>query len=269
MIKYVKDIWDAIFHPETGPVTIKDNTIYIGNNGRPSEEDKYMISIDGSSFNGGVFMNAGQPWGGSIVQGEGVSTGDPSALPKVVEKIAMKPVDVVEQLHKAPTNWAMQGLDDKIGILNDKISLTKNPQSQRELELLVVCMKNRKRYLDKIDKKTKSKTAKTFKDYYTGFDTTDQESVDKLLGKYKLVMNDSDIFVPEFPDEAIIIMKEFTKTTLALCNQKPNFFVIGEEKDFKKKYEKRDPILLAQSPFGLYFHILGAWDKEMILLTEL
>ena len=38
---------------------------------------------------------------------------------------------------------------------------------------------------------------------------------------------------------------------------------------FRKAYEKRDPILLAQSPFGFYWQILGAWDKEMLLLGEL
>jgi hypothetical protein len=64
-------------------------------------------------------------------------------------------------------------------------------------------------------------------------------------------------------------MKEFTETTEALCGKKPNFSVIAEAKDFQSKYEKRDPIILAQSPFGLYYHILGAWDKEMILLSEL
>jgi uncharacterized lipoprotein len=47
------------------------------------------------------------------------------------------------------------------------------------------------------------------------------------------------------------------------------FYVIAEEKSFKSAAEKRDPILLVQSPFGFYWQILGAWDKEMILLSEL
>ena len=40
-------------------------------------------------------------------------------------------------------------------------------------------------------------------------------------------------------------------------------------RDFEKQYERRDPILLAQSPFGFYYHILGAWDTEMLYLPEL
>ena len=30
-----------------------------------------------------------------------------------------------------------------------------------------------------------------------------------------------------------------------------------------------NPILLVQSPFGIYWQILGAWDKELVLLEEL
>jgi hypothetical protein len=45
--------------------------------------------------------------------------------------------------------------------------------------------------------------------------------------------------------------------------------VIAEPDKFRKAYEKRDPILLVQSPFGFYWQILGAWDKEMMLLSEL
>lgn len=58
-------------------------------------------------------------------------------------------------------------------------------------------------------------------------------------------------------------------TTVELCQLKPVFYVIAEESDFKEKDKKRDPILLAQSPFGVYYDILGAWDKEMLLLSEL
>jgi hypothetical protein len=82
-------------------------------------------------------------------------------------------------------------------------------------------------------------------------------------------MNTSDLFVPEFPDEAIMVMREYTDQLQALCNKKPVFYVIAEPDKFRKAYERRDPILLVQSPFGFYWQILGAWDKEMILLSEL
>jgi hypothetical protein len=64
-------------------------------------------------------------------------------------------------------------------------------------------------------------------------------------------------------------MKKYTNNMKKLCQKKPVFYVIAEPDKFKKAYEKRDPILLVQSPFGFYWQILGAWDKEMILLSEL
>ena len=32
---------------------------------------------------------------------------------------------------------------------------------------------------------------------------------------------------------------------------------------------KKDPILLASSPFGRFFYILGAWDKEVEIVDDL
>ena len=45
--------------------------------------------------------------------------------------------------------------------------------------------------------------------------------------------------------------------------------IIAQEKDFKSKVEKNDPMLLVQSPVGFFWQILGAWDEEMLLLSEL
>jgi len=93
--------------------------------------------------------------------------------------------------------------------------------------------------------------------------------IEKLLTKYDLVLEEAELFVPEFPEDAMSVMKRYTKMVKNICNKKPVFYVIGEKKDFKEKYKKRDPILLVQSPFGFYWQILGAWDKEMLLLSEL
>ena len=79
----------------------------------------------------------------------------------------------------------------------------------------------------------------------------------------------SDIFVPDFPDDAVKIMKEFNAKVKELTGKKALFSVIATPDNFKAADGKRDPILLATSPFGFFFYILGAWDKEMLLLSEL
>jgi len=147
-------------------------------------------------------------------------------------------------------------LEDKIEVLKYKRDLIVQSYSRREVEGLIERLENRRKWEE-------------FKGFFNEFQNTTDEKIDDLLNNYDLVMNTSDLFVPEFPDDAIAIMKTYTEKMDALCGKKPVFYVIAEPDKFRKAYEKRDPILLVQSPFGFYWQILGAWDKEMILLSEL
>jgi len=76
-------------------------------------------------------------------------------------------------------------------------------------------------------------------------------------------------FIPDMPDEAVEAMQRYKEMCLALCSKEPIFYVIADKKDFGEKDRRRDPILLAQSPFGFFWQILGAWDEEMIYLGDL
>ena len=109
----------------------------------------------------------------------------------------------------------------------------------------------------------------TFKAFFEQWDTTNEKNIRDLVGKYNLSFESADIFIPDFPDEAVHMMTIYTDAVECLCGKKPRYYVIAEKKDFQSKYDRRDPIILAQSPFGFYYHIIGAWDKEMVLLSEL
>ena len=172
------------------------------------------------------------------------------------KKIAVKPKEVLGELETIPTPWTLSNLDDKIEVLKYKRELITQHYSKREVEGLIERLENRKKW-------------GKFKSFFDEFQNTTDEKIDILLEKYDLVMKTSDLFVPEFPDDAIAVMKKYTDNMMKLCKKKPVFYVIAEPEKFKKAYEKRDPILLVQSPFGFYWQILGAWDKEMILLSEL
>lgn len=175
---------------------------------------------------------------------------------KKPKKIAVKPIDVVNELETIPTPWTLSNLQDKIEILEYKRDLITQKYSKREVEAMIERLENRKKW----DK---------FRKFFDGYQNTTDEKIDVLLDKYDLVMKTSDLFVPEFPDIAIQTMKSYTDHMMKLCKKKPVFYVIAEPDKFRKAYEKRDPILLVQSPFGFYWQILGAWDKEMMLLSEL
>lgn len=176
----------------------------------------------------------------------------------VNSKIKVKPKDVLHELETVPTPFTLTLIDEKINILKDKAKLITITQvyAKREVVALLERMNNRKKY-------------NKYKTYFDKFQNTTDEKIDNLLEKYDLVMKSSDIFIPEFPDEAIITMKQYTEKFIKICGKKPVFYVIADEIKFRKAYEKRDSILLVQSPFGFYWQILGAWDEEMILLGEL
>lgn len=171
-------------------------------------------------------------------------------------KIKIKPIDVLTELETVPLPFSLTLLDEKIGILKDKAKLITQQYAKREVIALIERLENRKKYT-------------IHKDYFEEFQNTTDENIAKLLEKYELVMQTSDIFVPEFPDEAIVKMRQYSDRLKNICGKRPVFYVIAEPDMFRKAYEKRDPILLVQSPFGFYWQILGAWDKEMLLLSEL
>jgi hypothetical protein len=187
---------------------------------------------------------------------EGEADGETPKVPQPPQKIVIKPIDVLDQLETVPTPWNLSNLEDKIEVLKYKRDLIVQSYSRREVEGLIERLENRRKWEE-------------FKEFFNEFQNTTDEKIDELLDKYDLVMNTSDLFVPEFPDDAIAIMKAYSEKMDTLCGKKPVFYVIAEPDKFRKAYEKRDPILLVQSPFGFYWQILGAWDKEMILLSEL
>jgi len=204
-------------------------------------------------------------WTGSISMSDDEDSDEDSVkrTKDYKKKIAVKPKDVYDELERVPTNFSLEALEDKIEILKLKHSFINQSNVKKEVNDFIELLENRKKY----DKKAKD--GKTFREFFCKYDATNDQKIQVLLSKYELVMRSPDIFIPEFPAEAVQAMKIYTEKIEELCGKKPVFFVIATEDSFKKTYEKRDPILLASSPFGFYYYILGAWDEEMILLTEL
>lgn len=248
--KKVSKIWNVLFGPEERQKSLaeKEEAFFISSaSDGLNESFLFDFKNYGSLYNTGLNVVAG----GITVDGN--TEENPSSYE---QKIKVKPVDVLRELETVPTPWNLSNLDDKISILKYKRELIVQSYSKREVEALIERLENRKKWNE-------------FKDFFNEFQNTTDENIAKLLEKYDLVMNTSDLFVPEFPDEAINVMRIYKEKMLELCGKNPVFYVIAEPSHFRKAYEKRDPILLVQSPFGFYWQILGAWDKEMILLSEL
>ena len=218
-------------------------------------DDKYLFDFKpmfGSTGNT-MFID---PFHQGIIVAENISSSDEKSQKIKPTVITITPKQALKELETIPTNFSLSNLDDKIKILKDKEKLIKQTQSNREVKALLERLENRKKYAE-------------HKEFFDKFDNTTQEKIDDLIKKTGLVMKEADIFIPEFPDDAVAVMKAYTEKLELICNKKPIFYVIAEAKDFRSAYEKRDPILLVQSPFGFYYQILGAWDEEMLLLSEL
>ena len=200
--------------------------------------ERFLNDYNGLNFNNTVIIN-----------------NDPDNTNKSA-KIKIKPIDVLNELETTPNILSLTLIDEKINILKDKEKLIKQDYTKQEISTLIERLENRKKYSE-------------FKNFFEKFQNTTRDKIDILLNKYELVMKTADIFIPEFPNDAIKIMTDYTENVEKLCNKKPIFFVIATSENFKDMDNKRDPILLVQSPFGFYYQILGAWDKEMLLLSEL
>jgi hypothetical protein len=140
-------------------------------------------------------------------------------------------------------------------IIND--DLAKIRYGKKEIESLIVRMKNRESYAD-------------HKEFFEEFPYTSSNQITSVLDGHKnLRTRRVEEFIPDLPAEAIDVMERYNSHCKQICDKQAVFYIIADEKDFKVQSKKRDPVLLAQSPFGLVWQILGAWDEEMMLLDEL
>ena len=244
MIAFIK----KLFGKKREETANRNGAIYIGDSSGLDESFLFDFKNYGSMYTGSR--------SNFVVSGALVESTDDSDENSKPTKIAIKPIDVLDQLETVPTPWTLSNLQDKIDVLNYKKDLIVQSYAKREVVALIERLENRKKWND-------------HKAFFNEFQNTTDEKIGQLLDKYDLVMQTSDLFVPEFPDDAIAVMKAYTEEMNRLCGKKPVFYVIAEPDKFRKAYEKRDPILLVQSPFGFYWQILGAWDKEMLLLSEL
>lgn len=153
-------------------------------------------------------------------------------------------------------------VDKQIEHFKDKLGMIKSKEFDMnrgtiEIASILKRMENRKKYPE-------------FKDYYDEFPYTSTDKIKELTKTHDhLKLGEVSQFLADMPQEAVDVMKKYTEQTKKLCEKEPVYYIIANKKDFQKTEKRRDPILLAQSPFGHFWQILGAWDEEMLLIEEL
>jgi hypothetical protein len=251
--KKLKSIWKILSY--------RESDCCVSQQMFPGDDQNFLVDFRADRFGfGGGELAAPQ---GAYTAVAGTDNAQAEIVEQQVAKIPVKPRDVLHELGRVPSNWSLDGLEAKIAIVESKREMISQHFAAQEMDGLIQCLKNRRKYDSKL------KSGKTSREFFSQFDCTDQIKIEALLKKHDLVMQSADIFIPEFPDDAVKVMKECSDAVKELCEKKPHFFVIANKDQFRDAYGKRDPILLVQSPFGFYYYILGAWDKEMLYLPEL
>jgi len=173
----------------------------------------------------------------------------------------VKPINIINLLEEG-IEFSIENLDKKLDILEEK-ALLYSETLQRgvptDLFLAIEMLKARKHY---------PKVA-----HLITWKTTTEEKINILLQKYKLDHKSSREFIGVIPEEAVIEIAKFKKIIEKIKSEisleRVELSIIAPPDLFNKPDPKGDPILLAKSPFGNYYYILGAWDKEVDLVGEL
>jgi hypothetical protein len=95
---------------------------------------------------------------------------------------------------------------------------------------------------------------------------TNMGQIDKLCRKYKVQYVDFYGYYKNVPNEALDELERFLDAWKKVRKDEPTIKLITDQGGPE---HKKDPILLASSPFGKWFYILGAWDREVEFVDEL
>jgi hypothetical protein len=172
-------------------------------------------------------------------------------------RIEKKPIEVFQEIFTKQPIVDLIDLDKKIGIVKKRIEVLQdyggiNPGQDERRALMY--LKNRKNF---------KKTQKSF-----SWPTTNNEMVGNLCGKYKLRMAGLQGYYKCVPAEGVEEIKKFGEAFEGATSeeQEPQFHLIIDDGG---KETRKDPILLAESPFGDWYYVLGAWDKEVEVVDEI
>lgn len=209
------------------------------------------VMNNGVSFSGGTTLTSGTFVNNNIILKQ-----------KQKEKLNVKPVKLFKEIIANTPEMDLSNLDKKIEIIkNRKKALEKYLEVKTEDEdEALLYLYARKKLL---------KIPHNFK-----WEVTTPELINALCNKYNVSVQPINAFYKTLPVEALKELKKFNKEYRKYEKNVPPFYkLIIEEASLRNAgtmtERKKDPILLAKSPFGRWWFILGAWDKEVLIVDDL
>lgn len=183
------------------------------------------------------------------------------------KRIAKKPVEVFKEIILEPTECPRIDFEDLEGqitlverrrrVLREEVGMESTPDEDEALIFLYA----RQKLL-------KNKEQHGFK-----WPVTTKDKIDKLCKTYKLDLVSFKNYYKTVPMEAIDELEKFCQEYEKFTDTAPDLKLIIDDapapNENQSRERKKDPILLASSPFGRWYHVLGAWEKEVLVVDEL
>jgi hypothetical protein len=171
------------------------------------------------------------------------------------ERIEKKPVEVFKEIIAETPVMNVNNLDEQIKLVTRRKKMLEELGTNSDDEIQALA------FLQARKKGLKVKT-----NFHWA--STNLTMIAELVKKYKVAMTDFAAYSKNIPMEAIDELEKYLKEYSKVSNDKPVLKLIIDSTPQSKEI-KKDPILLASSPFGRYFYILGAWDKEVAIVDDL
>ncbi len=197
---------------------------------------------------------------------DGIGTSSSTPQAKEDQRIAKKPIDIFNEVLSDIPEIDLTDIDTKIKVVERRVKLMRDElgmeNTQDECEALEFL-------------KARKKLAKLKGKHDFHWQTATLSSVDALCKKYQLAYVNFNSYSKTVPMEAVDELEKFLTEYKKFSNEKPVLKLIiddaktDDKKDSRSAERKKDPILLAGSPFGKWFFMLGAWDKEVQYVDEL
>jgi hypothetical protein len=169
------------------------------------------------------------------------------------ERIEKKPVELVTEIVHETPSFDCKDIDRQIKIVKRRLStlLRQKAGATDEKEALMYLEARRKF----------SKVHKLFM-----WPVTNEVKINELCKKYKVQKVGFAGYARNIPMEAIDEIEKFEKALSKVTDREPELSLVI---DSGGKEQKKDPILLARSPFGRWYYVLGAWDKEVEIVDKI
>ena len=175
--------------------------------------------------------------------------------PKKDEREVVKPVAVVDSILTEEPKMNLKTLAEQIRFVEKRLSLLRALSNVGMSDELIALgfLRARKKY---------AKYGGQFRWKITTFD-----KVDALQKKYKVRLVGLAGYYKCVPNEALDEIEKYARAfSKVRTDVNPEIMLIV---DHGGPEERKDPIVLAGSPFGKYWYVLGAWDKEIEYVDEI